>query len=215
MTVRFEPPARENPPEGPVTLAVATVSDLGMQLNPWGKNNHVIDVGFLTQYASPITGQPIPISQRFNMVMGEKAKILSFYRACVNSKSAFIPKGFEFEQLIGVNLRGSIVYNVKPDGTVWANLARDFFPADPTAPRVIIPSIAYPQAGPQNPPDLQAKIDASKRSAATIFAPQPTAEPVAETSRPATRTPVRDKDRTAFVTGAVGVDPLEGEQAAG
>jgi hypothetical protein len=63
-------------------LAVATINDLGMQVNVWGKNNHVIDIGFLTNRLSPITGQPLGISQKFNMVMGEKARILAFYRAC-------------------------------------------------------------------------------------------------------------------------------------
>jgi hypothetical protein len=204
--VRFNPPEREQAPEGPTTLAVAVITDLGMMLNNFNKNNHVIEIGFLTQHASPITGQHIPINQRFNMVFGERALLLAFYRAATNSKTAYIPRGFDFQQLIGVNLRGSVVHRPKPDGGFWANLGKDFFPADPTAPRIIVPSIAYPAAQ-DNPSELQKKIDASIRSTREIYA-QPAAE---MSSSPSTRTPVRDKDRAAFVTGSAAVEdvPLE------
>jgi hypothetical protein len=207
--VRFNPPEREQADEGPTALAVAVITDLGMMVNTFNKNNHVIEIGFLTQHTSSITGQLVPITQRFNMVYGERALLLAFYRACVNNKTAYIPKGFDFQQLIGVNLRGSVVHRPKPDGGYWANLGKDFWPADPASPRIVVPSIAYPPARPQNPPDIEAKVQASIRSTREIYSQPSASKP--PTSEASTQTSIRDMDRTAFVTTgpAVEEDPFQ------
>jgi len=211
--VFYQPKIYPVPSEGPHTFCVLAVDDLGEVYDEkYNKETHQLKFHYLVDETDPVTGQPIRVSRRYNMAGGERSCLLPLYRALTGSKAGFIPKGFNFETLIGRNFQGSITHNVKADGTVWANVGKEVFPPNPSLPKVVVPSIAYPPAQ-QNPPELQAKIDASIRATREIYAKPPAvaADPVAEPSGNSAVLPERGTKGRAFTTGSAAAEdvPLE------
>lgn len=114
----------EPPPEGLGQAVCVDVEDLGFQENHFGgKDQHKVRIHWMLEELNA-EGRPYFISQMYTNSLHEKAKLrqhLQSWRG--RSFTSEELKGFDLENLIGVNCQIQVVHRITNEGRTFANVS--------------------------------------------------------------------------------------------
>ena len=110
-------------PEGLHQAVLVDVIDLGEQPTPWGPAPKV-EMRWQIKAINPDNNKRFQVRARYRLSLHEKAKLRQHLEGVRGKKFTLkdAHKGFDLEQLIGVNAQLHIVHNLGKDGGTYANI---------------------------------------------------------------------------------------------
>lgn len=109
-------------PEGLHQAVCIDVVDNGLVETQWGKLHKITIVWEIEEIDSE-TKKPFQVRNRYTLSLNEKANLrkhLEAWRGRQFTKDQL--KGFDVENLVGVNCQLQIIHNIRNDGKVFANV---------------------------------------------------------------------------------------------
>jgi len=131
-----EPESRFSPcPEGLHQAVCVDVVDLGMMVTQWGDKPKVRIVWQIDE-VDPVTGRRYDVRGMYTLSLSEKSTLRKHLESWRGRK--FSPaelRGFDLENLIGINCQLQVIHNLSDEGRTFANV-QAIVPANAKAPKI-------------------------------------------------------------------------------
>lgn len=122
-------------PEGLHQAVCVDVVDLGTMTTAWGEKPKVRIV-WQTEEIDPSTTRRYEVRAMFTLSLSEKATLRKHLESWRGRKFTTAElRGFDLENLIGVNCQIQVIHNVSDDGRTFANV-QAIVPTNPKAPKL-------------------------------------------------------------------------------
>lgn len=110
-------------PEGLQQAVCCDVQDLGMEQNSYGKMQHKVRIVWQTEHQAEEYKRPHEVSAKYSLSLHERSMLRKHLEAWRGRKFTDQElKGFDLENLIGVNCQLQVSHSLSQNGKTYANV---------------------------------------------------------------------------------------------